>query len=316
LPVLSQRLPPVLRQRKRCGAKSRDTGFDERLAVRLALAIDRIGHRRRVDAGADISCCGYRAMRKIFGQLVVAALCLLSLDVSVRAESGCETPDIDFKFLSGEMSPSALPFVREMPVAIRAVCEWWGPTYSGPFRIVVNNVFRESMALVPAWYGKIGYILFPDTVVYLYRGRAATVHEVTHVFAPNANRFLAEGLAVYAHEHLKGPLAYPNFGVDTKMLARKYAGNADISLFDRIGTPTPLRFSSSKLEEREIYILAGSFVRYLISEFGFSKFRELYALTPLVPGARNAGDANRWEEVYGLAINQLASKWRASLDVE
>jgi hypothetical protein len=112
----------------------------------------------------------------------------------------------------------------------------------------------------------------------------------------------------------RSPPAYPNFGVGIKMLARKYADNAYISFFDRTGTPTPLRFSSSKLEEREIYIVAGSFVRYLISEFGFSKFRELYALTPLVPGSRNAGDANRWEEVYGVTINQLASKWRASLD--
>jgi hypothetical protein len=171
------------------------------------------------------------------------------------------------------------------------------------------------MALVPAWYGKIGYIFFPDSVVYLRRGRAATVHEVTHVFAPNANRFLAEGLAVYAHEHLKGPPAYPSFGVDINVLARRYADKADISSFDRTATPTPLRFSSHRLEEREIYVVAGSFVRYLISESGFSRFRELYALTPLVPGSRNAGNAKRWEEVYGIAIDQLASNWRADLEV-
>jgi len=254
-------------------------------------------------------------MHKFLGSLIVAPLYLLSFDVSVRADAGCETPDIDFEFLSAEMPPSALPFVREMPVAIQAVCGWWGPTYNGPFHIVVNNVLRQSMALVPAWYGKIGYIFFPDSVVYLNRGRAATTHEVTHVFAPNANRFLAEGLAVYAHEYLKGPPAYPNFGADIKVLARKYFDKADISSFDKTGTPTPLRFSSNKLEEREIYVVAGSFVRYLISEFGFSKFRELYALTPLIPGSRNAGDAKRWEEVYGLTIDQLASRWRADLNV-
>ena len=253
-------------------------------------------------------------MRKFPGELIVAPLCLLSLHVSLHAEPVCETPDIDFQFLSAEMRPSALPFVRQIPVAIQAVCEWWGPTYNGAFHIVVNNVLRQSMALVPAWYGKIGYIFFPDSVVYLNRGGAATIHEVTHVFAPNANRFLAEGLAVYAHEHLKGPPAYPNFGADIKVLARKYADKADISSFDKTGTPTPLRFSSDKLEEREIYVLAGSFVRYLISEFGFSKFRELYALTPLIPGSRNARNAKRWEQVYGLTIDQLTSNWRADLD--
>jgi hypothetical protein len=208
-------------------------------------------------------------MRKFLAHLVVALLCLLSIHIAAHAEAECETPEIDFNFLSAEMSHSALPFVREIQVAIRAVCEWWGPTYSGPFHIVVNNVFRESMALVPAWYGKIGYIFFPDSVAYLYRVRAATVHEITHVFAPNANRFLAEGLAVYGHEHLKGPPAYPNFGANLKLLARKYADKADIRSLERTGTPTPLRFSSNKLEEREIYIIAGSFVRYLISEFGF-----------------------------------------------
>lgn len=56
---------------------------------------------------------------RVLAQLVAAPLCLLSLDLSARAEAGCETPDIDFKFLPGEMSPSALPFVREIPVAIR-----------------------------------------------------------------------------------------------------------------------------------------------------------------------------------------------------
>jgi hypothetical protein len=252
-------------------------------------------------------------MWKFLCQLIAAPLCLLSADLSVHAEAGCQTPDIDFKFLSSEMSPSALPFAREIPVAIQAVCEWWGPTYSGPFHIVVNNVLRESMALVPAWYGKIGYVFFPDSVV--YRGRAATTHEVTHVFATNANRFLAEGLAVYAHEYLQGPPAYPNFGVSVRPLARRYADKADISSLDKTATPTPLGFGSSKLEQRETYLVAGSFVRYLISEFGFSKFRELYALTPLIPGARNAGDVKRWEEVYGLTIDQLASNWRADLDV-
>jgi hypothetical protein len=254
-------------------------------------------------------------MHRFLDQLVAALLYLLSFDVSVGAEAGCDTPDIDFT----EMSPSALPFVREIPVAIQAVCEWWGPTYNGPFHIVVNNVLRQSMALVPAWYGKIGYIFFPDSVVYLNRGqnrgRAATVHEVTHVFAPNANRFLAEGLAVYAHEYLKGPPAYPNFGADIKVLARKYADKADIGSLDNTATPTPLRFSSNKLEEREIYVVAGSFVGYLISEFGLSKFRELYALTPLIPGSRSAGDPKRWEEVYGLTIDRLASRWHADLNV-
>jgi hypothetical protein len=189
-----------------------------------------------------------------------------------------------------------------------------GPTYDGAFHIVLNNVLRESMALVPAWYGKKGYIFFPDSV--LDRRGAATVHEVMHVFAPNANRFLAEGLAVYAHEQLKGPPAFPNFGADVKTMARRYADRANIGFFDTAATPTPLRVLSSRLEEREIYIVAGSFVRFLIADFGLAKFRELYEMTPLVPGIREAGGPERWERIYGLTIDELALKWRSSLDVE
>src|SRR5262249_11874072 len=51
----------------------------------------------------------------------------------------------------------------------------------------------------------------------------------THVFAPNAHRFLAEGLAVYAQDRLKGPPAFPNFGIDVTKLARLHAGRANIA---------------------------------------------------------------------------------------
>ena len=254
-------------------------------------------------------------MHRLFNLSISLPLWLWSLGATAHSEVvRCETPDIDIKSMSGELPPSAIRFAREIPTAIRAVCEWWGPTYNGPFHIVLNNVLRESMALVPAWYGKIGYIFFPDSV--LYRRGAATVHEVTHVFAPNANRFLAEGLAVYAHEHLMGPPAFPNFGADVKMLARKYADRASIGLFDTVATPTPLRVISDRLEEREIYVVAGSFVRFLITDFGLAKFRELYEMTPLIPGTRAAGSPERWERIYGLTIDELALKWRDSLNVE
>jgi hypothetical protein len=42
----------------------------------------------------------------------------------------------------------------------------------------------------------------------------ALLHEVVHVYAPNPNRFLAEGLAVYLHTKLAGNAALPNFGED------------------------------------------------------------------------------------------------------
>lgn len=242
------------------------------------------------------------------GALAITPSVLLAQDV------GCRPAVTEFHFATEEGSEGAITFRKSFPSAIQSVCEWWGNTYTGHFIVKVSNDFAQSRALVPAWDGKLGEMFFPASVV--ASGRAATVHEVTHVFAPNANRFLAEGLAVYAHEFLKGGEAFPNFGVDLHKAAAPFAAEAAIAIFDRVATPAPLRVVAKRLQEREIYIVAGSFVRFLISEFGLEKFRELYALTPMITGARNAGNANRWEQVYGYPIEQLAARWRSHLSVQ
>ena len=194
----------------------------------------------------------------------------------------------------------------QLRTAVSKVCGWWGATYSGPLIVEISPSPGPSMALVPAWRGQRGHMLFRARVV--SRGQAASVHEVTHVFAPNANRFLAEGLAVYAHEHLHGPRAYPNFGRSLHGAAKLYAAQADIAALERTATPTPLQ--GSGLSGREAYLVAGSFVRFLIERHGMAKFRRLYAMTPMVPGAQNAGGPGRWQAVYGAALDQLAKQWR------
>ena len=87
---------------------------------------------------------------------------------------------------------------------------------------------------------------------------------------------------------------------------------ADIGALERLATPTRLKLPN--LDGRDAYIVAGSFVGYLIEQHGFEKFQELYALTPLVPGQRNAGAPERWREVYKLDLAALAADWRASLE--
>ena len=66
------------------------------------------------------------------------------------------------------------------------------------------------MALIPAWRGERGQMIFGAKRV--NAGEAATVHEMIHVYAPNANRFLAEGLAVYGHDLLGGHVPTPLSG--------------------------------------------------------------------------------------------------------
>jgi len=267
---------------------------------------------RRLELACRARSCG--TMQRLLRMLVIAAFCSISDMTDPPHAESCQTPEVEIRFSSGETPPSAVQFTRQLREAIQAVCEWWGPTYDGPFHVLVNDTFRESMALVPAWSGRIGYMLFPTSMV--TSGHVTTVHEVAHVFAPNANRFLAEGLAVYAQDHLKGPPAFPNFGANLNILARSYADRANLAVLDAAATPKPPRLMSTTLDAREVYIVAGSFVRFLIETYGLPEFRELYAMTPLVPGQRRPGKLDRWEKVYGLTMDELSSRWRESLDLK
>lgn len=241
----------------------------------------------------------------------VAAVLILGLAAKVfasnaQAQDACADPEISIEFGIEQPTPSARQFGSQIIEAIETVCQWWGPTYDGPITIYVQDYFGPSMALVPAWHGGRGHMLFAAPMV--SRGRAATIHEITHVYAPNGNRFLAEGLAVFAHEHLGGPAAYPNFGADLHHLARRLHERANLLALD--GLATPSRMLVSGLDEREAYIVAGSFVRFLVSEFGLERFREIYALTPLVPSERDAGRPERWYGVYGHDLAELERMWQ------
>lgn len=242
---------------------------------------------------------------------IVAAVVLLALACTDRQGDGrhCDGVEATFRFQSVS-EEVAHRFEEEFCDAVRRVRNWWGPTYAGRFNVRVDDSRGPSMALVPGWRGRRGEMLFrSDTVG---QGRAATIHEVLHVFAPNANRFLAEGLAVHAHDFLGGNPAFPNFGADLHRLSRGFAAVADLAALDGVATPAPLG-ADGPLNERARYIVAGSFVRYLIESRGLAKFREIYAVTPLDTGRRSTGDRARWRRVYGADLDELAKGWRSAL---
>jgi hypothetical protein len=90
-------------------------------------------------------------------------------------------------------APASAPqsFCDDMRQAVLDVCTWWGATYAGPVQIEFDDRPGPSMALLPAWRGERGRMIFRTRSI-LQRS-AATTHEVIHVFGPNANRVLAEG---------------------------------------------------------------------------------------------------------------------------
>ena len=203
-------------------------------------------------------------------------------------------------------------------------------------QIFVANAYQISRSLVPAWLGQRGRMEFP--AVEAVAGEAAMAHELVHVFFPNGNRMLAEGLAVYLQQALyqqqppRTNPAFPNFGEDLHLLARQYTCSApqqgaislariDLVGFDRIATPNELRLRGGRqLDERPgpNYTVAGSFVRFLIENLGPSetdesrikKFYELYLTTPLVPLERDPGKVDRWKHVYGIQLADIQDKWK------
>lgn len=231
---------------------------------------------------------------------VIAAALFAGMALNASAEE-----PITFK-LTGVRPTAANEFQNEMRRARVRVSEWWGATFDGPISIEIDTQRVLSMALIPAWRGERGRMIFGAKRV--QAGEAATVHEMIHVYAPNANRFLAEGLAVYGHDFLGGPAAYPNFGKNLHEIAARNANKESVAALERTATPTALEETSKDGEA-----IAGSFIKFLIEQYGMEKFRALYELTPLVPKQRIAGAVERWQSIYGQSFASLTDVWLTSL---
>lgn len=173
---------------------------------------------------------------------------------------------------------------------------FWGATWSAPIRMHVSSAYHISRALVPGHFGNRGVIEMP-----LRRARentGALLHEIVHIYAPHHNRFLAEGLAVYLQTILAGNPAFPNFGADLRRLAvRGLSGVKSLEALNRVRTPRPL---GTVMEEKTAYILAGSFVGFLLERYGLARFRRLY-------------ETEDYETVYGKSLATLETEWRVSL---
>src|SRR5262245_45827735 len=142
-------------------------------------------------------------------RLYLAVLLLAVALLTTAVVSASEEPEMTFQ-LSGVHSTAAAAFQSEMHRARVKVREWWGATFEGSISIQTDTKRVLSMALIPAWRGERGQMIFGAKRV--NAGEAATVHEMIHVYAPNANRFLAEGLAVYGHNLLGGHVPTPLSG--------------------------------------------------------------------------------------------------------
>jgi hypothetical protein len=210
--------------------------------------------------------------------------------------------------------------------------EQWAQDHDWPLapvsklHVIVSDRYRISKSLVPAWSGRPGHMEFPTWRV--EARKAAIAHELVHVFYPNANRFLAEGFAVYLQDKIGGNPAFPNFGrpLHALVLERlrgtlgECLDSLQLAALDAIGTPSPLTlrlgnvcFGEEPKGQGFIYPIAGSFVQHLIESRGLASFRALYARTPLEPLHQDAGKVSRWAEVYNAPLATLEFEWKSMI---
>ena len=201
-------------------------------------------------------------------------------------------------------------------------------SFDGPFPdllVITNTEYQLSESLVPSFYGHRGRMQFPARRAAVNEG--AIAHELTHVFFPNSNRMLAEGLAVYVQSKIGMNLAYPTFDQTPDQLVQEFTCGSkktplsaiNLAALDQVTTPTPLGLRIGPLvyeaDPSPPYAIAGSFVGYLIETdtLGMDLFHQLYVRTPLVPLERDAGSPDRWKEVYGVSLADLETGWKRKI---
>ena len=238
-----------------------------------------------------------RRLPSVLGPVAVLVLVVESAAApraSVQAVSvGCQGIEV----VSDElMRAEAEKYCRYAAGERRKVEQLWGATWQGPIRIQVSSAFTIARSLVTNG-GKPGNTEMPLARVRDERG--ALLHEITHSYAPNANRFLQEGLAVYLQDKMGGNPAFPNFGRKLHVLA----GNAlpsvsSLEALNSVRFPQPLTVA---VDERTGYLLAGSFVQFLIEKNGLPRFRALY----------ESGD---YEKAYQKSLRALEKEWRSNVE--
>jgi len=198
---------------------------------------------------------------------------------------------------------------------------WLLPSPFPTLHIYVSRQYEFAASLWPQWKGQIGRMNFPAYRVAV--GEANVLHELVHVYFPNGNRMLAEGLAVHLQQEIGYNAVFPNFGEDLhdfirgklESELRRTLDDIHLETLEKISTPSMLMFRLQRHTTKGAwaYVIAGSFTRFLIDAYGWDKYRILYAKTPLIPRERDAGDPERWDEVFGHSLAELALQWKAMI---
>jgi hypothetical protein len=227
-----------------------------------------------------------------------AMVALLAAPVCIHSQTPPDSVACDgFAVVSAELSrKEAEQYCKYAARERQKVEKYWGPTWRDPIRIQVSSQYATANTLVQNG-GKPGRIDMPLDRVRDRTG--ALLHEITHNYAFSENRFLYEGLGVYLQDKMGEARSFPTFGRPLDAAAAEVARNVgSLDALNAVRFPRPL---ASVMPDRAAYLLAGSFVRYLMDrKGGLDKFRALYA----------SGD---YQATYGVPFSALERDWRAHL---
>ena len=274
-------------------------------------------------------------MRRLLGT-GGGSLRAISILVAVAATSPCFAQDVKFNFKSVD-EQVATRFkkqflARKEMLEKHLVSTNFIPLFTGNIDVEVSSGQPFSEALLFAWEGRRGHMYFP--VDRAKDGKAAILHELAHVHAPNQVRFLAEGYSAYLEEKMGNIKAFPTRGLHSEcsiaaLDERKSALRA-VSLvrFDGLSTEKtetgaflgdhmgleeaflPKSAFMDNQRRNYAYVVSASFVKFLIERHGEDKFKALYQQTPLTPHVATRADPVRYQQTFsGKLLTELQSDW-------
>jgi hypothetical protein len=198
--------------------------------------------------------------------------------------------------VEGATLPEAQAYCRYAAEEREKVERFWGASWTDLIRIDVSPKYEISKALTLAHAGRRGCMEMP--LRRMRENSGGLVHEFVHIYAPSDNRFLAEGLAVHLHSKLAGNPAPPNFGEDLHELAApRLPDVASLAALNSVRTPRRLNTAT---DARTAYILAGSFVGYLMERYELDDFRAFY-------------ESGNYERDLAKPLEALEADWRLSI---
>jgi hypothetical protein len=247
--------------------------------------------------------------------------------------SPCSAQNVTFATMKNVNSPKAVKqfkndfYLRKETLEQYLTATNFTQLFSGKFEVEVFTKQPHSEALLFVWDGHRGHIYFPPHRV--KERNAAILHEIAHVHAPNAVRFLAEGFPAYLEEKMGNINAYPTGGsrIECAIAETKDTALAAVKLemFDRVPTKRtvflgdnmgletafPATEQGTNKRRTYSYLISASFVKFLIHSRGQDKFKALYDLTPLIPMETRQADPGRYQTIYGKSLADLQTEWLA-----